>query len=833
MSSMPAAFDFPIVSRDDDEGLFSRDIDGQLVRLDAPTEEDYGKDVTVQIDGKPVTVPMADPLKDAQGNVVLDIDGRTTPRYTTIYDAATKLYASAGPGAKLRIPILCHQPHMRPVAVCRLCVVQIYGQKRGKRSAERKLLPACQHQVKQGMEVFTQNAPGEDGDRVRRVVGVLTELLATDHLKPAPAPAPAAELAPFNELQQAADRNMRWESRFKLNVLTGSGANVPAASRPKSGIDASSPVFLVDHSACILCDRCARACDEVKENHIIGRTGKGAGAGIGFDLGDPMGDSDCVQCGECMVSCPTSAITFKPVAKVKVTGASENAQVISAADLARDPMSSGVPPKFLFWQEGLVVRRRTKKDQVLCRQGDPGNTAFLLKKGRVKVAAYPSTSGITIRRKGGRGGRGTPEFERELSPSDGIVGEMSCLSGTPRNADLVALDDGEVWEMRRNVLDRVMRSPSMRDRVEAMFRNRALDMVLRQSDVFKSLAIEEYKRCVDFLRPRLKFVRASPGQVLFLQGEWADNLYLVRLGNLRIAVNRFGGEPRITWRGPGAVIGEIGLLAITREEATKSPAEVDAMLAETLASAGDALTTALPAGQRTATVSALDHVEMARVSRADFLELVRAFPAVRQGLVKMSIDRLRGDSDDRPAVREFVEQGLYEAQNLLALDLDNCTRCDECTRACVDQHGTVSHGAPITRLLRDGLRFGDYLVATSCRSCHDAYCMIGCPVDSIHRGRHQQIVIEDHCIGCGLCAKNCPYGNISIEPDMKHQITLPDAAHPGQARQVARLKASVCDLCDSEGQRDEPLPRCVYACPHDAAHRMTGAELLKLVAGST
>ncbi len=116
------------------------------MRLDAPTESDYGKNVTLQIDGQPVTVPLAEPLKDANGNIVHDSNGRTTPRYTTIYDAAVKLYVKQ-PATKRRSRSrsLCHLPHMTPVAVCRLCVVQIYGQKRGKRAAERKLLPACQH----------------------------------------------------------------------------------------------------------------------------------------------------------------------------------------------------------------------------------------------------------------------------------------------------------------------------------------------------------------------------------------------------------------------------------------------------------------------------------------------------------------------------------------------------------------------------------------------------------------------------------------------------------------------------------------------------------------
>jgi formate dehydrogenase major subunit len=76
-----------------------------------------------------------------------------------------------------------------------------------------------------------------------------------------------------------------------LDAFSGSPP-AAAAAEGRRELDFSSPVFLVDHSACILCDRCVRACDEVKENHIIGRTGKGANAGIGFDLNDEMGKSD-------------------------------------------------------------------------------------------------------------------------------------------------------------------------------------------------------------------------------------------------------------------------------------------------------------------------------------------------------------------------------------------------------------------------------------------------------------------------------------------------------------------------------------------------------------
>jgi len=96
--------------------------------------------------------------------------------------------------------------------------------------------------------------------------------------------------------------------------------------------------------------------------------------------------------------------------------------------------------------------------------------------------------------------------------------------------------------------------------------------------------------------------------------------------------------------------------------------------------------------------------------------------------------------------------------------------------------------------------------------------MTGCPVDAIHRGKHLQIVIEDHCIGCGLCATNCPYGSISIQPNQNLLEGL-----------SAQPKAVNCDLCDSKDQRSTPNPSCVSSCPHDAAFRMTGAQFLERV----
>ncbi len=814
------------VRDDDDEGLFSRNFNGQLVRVDSPTSGDYDKEVTVQIDGQPVTVPLAVPLADASGNIIQDKEGKTTPRYTTIYDAALKLYVKTpGDEAKIPIPVLCHQPHMQPVAVCRLCVVQIYGEKRGKRAAERKLLPACQHPVKPGMEVFTMNDPGRDGDRVRQTVKTLTELLSADHLKLAPAPAPAKELHRFNELGQAAERCGAILDRFQSESFS---QPAPASEplRGRRNLDTTSPVFLVDHSACILCDRCVRACTDVKENNIIGRTGKGATAGIGFDLNAFMGQSGCVQCGECMVSCPTSAITFKPIAKLKTPRFGRSSKVLTIDELRADPLFSAVPPKFLLWQQGLVLRRKIRAGDILCHQGDPGNTAFLIKSGNLQAVVAKSAplqkQGVFAKVLQAV----TPSLRFTVTPEQMIIGEMACLTGSPRNAEILALTKGEVWEIRRNVLDRLMRLPSLRERLDSEYRRRSLDLALNSSYLFRRLPKTEEREVADFIRERIDFVRLKSGQTLFRQNDPGDDIYIIRFGHVRVAVGRFDNEAKVTSIGAGNIIGEIGLLGFTVGDTSRDLNEIDRKLKSALDEAND-----IPGGFRSATCTALDNLELARLNREHALEMIRRFPTVRRRIIERSLGLLKTDALSDSYPEEFVEQGLYEGQSILVIDMDCCTGCDECTKGCVQNHGTHSHGAPITRMLRDGARFGDYTIGTACRSCTVPHCMSGCPVDSIHRGKHLQIVIEDHCIGCGLCANNCPYGSIFMIPNEKRRVKMPDPQRPGRQRKVSLPKAAACDLCDSEGHHSSPDPACVRVCPHDAAHRMTGEELLRKVLG--
>ena len=88
-------------------------------------------------------------------------------------------------------------------------------------------------------------------------------------------------------------------------------------------------MIAVNHDACILCDRCVRACDDIQGNDVIGRSGKGYATRIAFDLNDPMGESSCVTCGECVAACPTGALVNKPIHDVPIRPREELEQVDS------------------------------------------------------------------------------------------------------------------------------------------------------------------------------------------------------------------------------------------------------------------------------------------------------------------------------------------------------------------------------------------------------------------------------------------------------------------------------------------------------------------------
>jgi len=700
--------------------------------------------------------------------VHLTIDGMpvTVPEGTTVFDAARM--------NGIPIPTLCHQQNETPVGVCRVCLVDVGG---------RVLAASCVRPAENNMKVSTNS------DKVIGARRTLVELLMADH------PIPCA--------RQKHSGDCELETLARVEGITQ--PRFPRRLSPR-GQDNSSLVIAVDHEACILCDRCIRGCDEIRHNDVLGRRGKGFMAGIAFDHNQPMGNSNCVSCGECMVSCPTGALTNKSVVKTVLPG-----EPVDVEELLQLTYFQKVSGTFLELNKNAIVRRHFKKGEIVCREGEYGSTAFYIVDGQAQV--YLSTPMAHVKTQGGATGFlskltsrlvGRQQAHREeestrrsipidapvdlpydnpvatLGPGD-LFGEMTCMSLYPRSATVRAATDCVMLEMLRNVLDIIQRNKTLKAQLDANYKKRALDDHLRSVPMFASLSPE----FIDVLRQKVELVRYGKGDVICRQGDIADAFFLVRMGFVKVSEPHPGGELVLAYLGRGGYFGEIGLLG---------------------------------EGRRTATCTALDHVELVRIHAEEFQQMVDQFPEVRHNLEQLAYERTEQNRQrlataTSTPLDSFLTQGLMEAQSLLVMDLERCTRCDQCVRACADAHDGV------TRLIREGQRFDKYLVATSCRHCRDPLCMVGCPVGSIRRRNSLEVIIEDWCIGCGMCARNCPYGNINMHP---FEVMEQDPTAPSRQIAVTKQKATSCDLCTEHAE-----PTCVYACPHDAAHRVEPNEFFR------
>ncbi len=236
------------------------------------------------------------------------------------------------------IPHLCHSPEpgYRPDGNCRACMVEIEG--------ERVLAASCIRTPSPGMNVTTNNARAKSARRV------VMELLVADQ--------PEREVAPQHDsiLRQWADRMGVRDSRF------------PRRTPPLA--DASHRAMRVNLAACIHCNLCVRACREVQVNDVIGIAGRGAGSHVVFDCDDPMGESTCVACGECVQACPTGALMERSL--VDEAGIDRREQL--------DETKSVCP----YCGVGCQVTYQTKDNAIVAVQGrdGPGNRNRLCVKGR-------------------------------------------------------------------------------------------------------------------------------------------------------------------------------------------------------------------------------------------------------------------------------------------------------------------------------------------------------------------------------------------------------------------------------------------------------------------
>lgn len=206
------------------------------------------------------------------GQVTVSIDGQEVkvPLGTTILDAAKKV--------GVHIPTLCHHPDLCVAGVCRVCSVEVEGQ--------RTLQAACAYPVTAPIKVKTHT------EKVRRARRHVVDLLLSEH---------------YGECY-ACGRNNNCELQQLSKEYGVDFFRFGHPEKPKHEIDRSSYSVIRDNNKCVMCRRCVRTCIDLQEVGTIEVIDRSDRSRIGTFLDKPLGDVVCINCGQCINRCPTGAL---------------------------------------------------------------------------------------------------------------------------------------------------------------------------------------------------------------------------------------------------------------------------------------------------------------------------------------------------------------------------------------------------------------------------------------------------------------------------------------------------------------------------------------------
>ncbi|MEN0109253.1 MAG: cyclic nucleotide-binding domain-containing protein [Planctomycetota bacterium] len=491
--------------------------------------------------------------------------------------------------------------------------------------------------------------------------------------------------------------------------------------------------------------------------------------------------------------------------------------------------------------------REFAEGELVVREGDYGSSAYLVLDGSLRVALdrlSPDALGRTPRRRGAKLLRtvarlltrpNTPEvrdpLDRHASPSSpaaGVMvqdipaivaggrtatlgpgelfGEQAAMTRAPHTATVFAERPSVLLELRWQGLRDLMRhTPALREHVDRLYRQNHLlehlratpllahlddDALARLADsvVFASYGSFDWSDTVRGDAPVDPIERLRREPLVVEEGRPVEGVLLVRNGFARLTAALGAGHRTIAYLGRGRAIGAEELFVANER--------------------GEA-----PVWRRS--LRAVGRLDVLRVPPEAFLaEVAPRVPGSQRKRWReraAESDAVHQPKPGAPSARTLdflVDRRLVNGRQAMVIDLDRCTRCDDCVRACAATHD----GNP--RFIRQGPQHDALQFAEACLHCVDPVCMIGCPTGAIHRDEATGVVrINDStCVGCTVCATSCPYNNIQMV-----EVREPGGAIViDQATGQPMLRAAKCDLCvDNHGG-----PACQDACPHDALVRI-------------
>lgn len=434
---------------------------------------------------------------------------------------------------------------------------------------------------------------------------------------------------------------------------------------------------------------------------------------------------------------------------------------------------------------------------VVFERNDPGSSLFAIASGSVHVRIDPADPSKVIPIQSGT-----------------IFGEVGLISGRRRGATIVAAEDTVCVEISRNA--------ALKLQSQVPTARRAIERISTERQILQMFGSGLTSADVAEVVETAKIVSVRAGDAIIKEGDEDKDIYVIRVGSM-IVEKEVGGKPVfLSYLPAGSYVGEMALI---------------------------------DGGRRTATVRAAIKSEVIKIDGEAFGRVLAAKPAL--------LERARKDMEVRRATNAFIEskkdsfsgivdlyseqakflvsQGLGEATDVLLIDERLCVGCDNCEKACADSHDGLS------RLDREaGKSFAHLHVPTSCRHCEHPHCMADCPPNAIKRGPDGEVFINDTCIGCGNCQRNCPYGVIRMDkvppkkPSLLSWLFFGSGPGPGEPpykwskkntkytgdpavdELLDRKKAIKCDMCAGI----EGGPSCVRACPTGAAIRVSPDEFL-------